>query len=395
MKNKLFNYFVYSGLCVHLVLFLLFLWQPKLLLKVTALPVNYYYNKVADYEYSRLVDDVEQTLEQQIGLVFKPWKPIKSLSVKNKQVAVNGIDFIDLKQALLNLKDGDELQFYNGIFTTPFLIDKNDITLVGFGHVVFEKSAYRGKGFIVNKGRNLTIKNIECRYITVTDKNGACVRQEGLGLTLEHVYFHHSENGILETAKAQSNIYIKDSRFELLGKSGQAHGIYSNKANLYIKNSLFIASKDEGHAIKTRGSETFITHSLITSMSSNDSRLLDISNGGVLNINYSFLHQGPLSVNGQAIGFGLEKLKHDVNAIKLQDNIILLERIKQNVLLATRDENVDSIIAGNIIINKDTMHKVEDNIYFENRDDANFLKYPYFPKVLCQLITPCPLLFAD
>ncbi|ALO36438.1 hypothetical protein CMT41_18080 [Colwellia sp. MT41] len=394
MKSKFFNYFVYSGLCFHLLLVTVFLWQPQLLLKIYSLSINYYYNKIADYEYSHLVA-AEKTVEQQIDMVFIPWQSIKSSSVKSKQVAVNGIDFINLNQALENLKDGDELQFYSGVFDTPFLIDKNDITITGVGHVVFEKSAYNGKAFIVNKGRNLTIKNIECRYISVADKNGACVRQEGLGLTLEHVYFHHSENGILESAKEQGNIYIRDSRFELLGKNGRAHAIYSNKANLYIENSLFIASKDEGHTIKNRGAETYITHSLITSMSSNDSRLLDISNGGVLNINYSLLHQGPLSANGQAISFGLEGIKHDVNSIRLQDNIILLERIKQNVLLATGEHNIDSVIAGNIIINKDAVDEFQGNFYFENRDGAGFPKYPYFPKVLCQLITPCPLLSAD
>ncbi len=391
MRNNVFNYFVYSGLFFHVLLLVLFGWQPKLLAKLTSLPINYYYNKIYEYEYAQLSGGIEQTVEQQIDMVFKPWQPEKSVQVRSKQVAINGGKRISLPKALEQLQDGDELQFYNGVFNRAFLINKNDITIIGFGHVIFEKSAYKGKAFIVNKGNNLTIQNIECRFIDVADNNGACVRQEGLGLTLKHVYFHHSENGVLESAKKESNIYISDSRFELLGKNGRAHGIYSNKANLYIENSLFIASKDEGHAIKNRGRETYITNSIITSMLSNDSRLLDISNSGVLNVSNSFLHQGPLSVNGQVIGFGLEGVKHDENSIELYNNIILLERLRNNILLELGGRTVKTSIYNNIIIGKDGIDKYDDNFYFENRESAGFPLYPFFSTQICVIIKPCPL----
>ena len=280
----------------------------------------------------------------------------------------------------------------DGTYTYPFAIDKNDITIIGFGHVVFEKAAHKGKGFIVSQGNNLTIKNIECRFVAVKDKNGACVRQEGVGLTLEHVYFHHSENGILETAKTEGSIYISDSRFEQLGKAGRAHGIYSNKARLYIQNSLFLATKDEGHAIKNRGQETYIANSLISSMEANDSRLIDISNGGLLTVHHSFLHQGHLSVNGQAIGYGLEGIKHEENKVVLTDNIMLLERIKKNILLAAGDMLTEIEIKNNLIVNKDSGKEEEQNYYFSSRSEAGMPEFPFFPASICQWITPCPLL---
>jgi len=391
MKSRLFNYFVYTGVTAHVLLLLLFLWQPTLLGKLVDFSIKYYYSKMVKVELEQYSGVLNKSIEAQIAATFKPWKPLNNQTSKFQTVAVNGKFFNTLDDALSALKQGDELQFYSGVFTTPFKIDKDNITIVGYGHVVFEKSAYRGKAFIVNKGRDLMVKNIECRFISVIDQNGACIRQEGGGLTLDHVYFHHSESGILENAKQPGNIYISDSRFELLGKSGKAHGVYSNTASLYIQNSLFIASKDEGHAIKNRGKETHITHSLVTSMTSNDSRLIDISNGGKLTVDNSFLHKGLLSVNGQAIGYGLEGIKHKANSISLTNNIILLERLKQNVLLALGKSMTPTIITNNIIISKDDIGKYDGNLYFKNRENAGLSQYPFFPEQLCNMIKPCPL----
>jgi len=391
MKTKLFNYLVYIGLLAHLLLVIVFLWQPKLLSKLASLPISYYYNKSVEIELNKYADVFAKPIEQQIAAVFKPWQPQNNQSPLSQTVAVNDVVYDSLAEALTVLKSGDELQFYHGVFNTPFKIDKDDITIVGYGHVVFEKSAYRGKGFIVSKGNDLTVSNIECRGILVSDKNGACIRQEGSGLTLDHVYFHHSENGILETAKIAGSIYISDSRFELLGKGGRAHGIYSNKASVYIQKSLFVATKGEGHAIKNRGKKTFISKSIITSMSSQDSRLIDISNGGELIVEKSLLHQGPLSVNGQAIGFGLEGIKHEKNKVSLTDNIIILERIKKNTLLATGENFVKTTVNNNIIINKGTNEKYEKNRYFSSREEASLPNFPKFPKLICQWLTPCPL----
>ncbi len=391
MKTKLFNYFVYAGLLVHLLLLIVFLWQPQLLSKLAAIPVNYYYNKSAERELNKYVDVLAKPIEQQIAEVFKVWSPLNNHSNKSQVIAINGVYFDTLAEALAVLKSGDELQFYHGTFNTPFLINKNDITIVGYGHVVFEKAAYRGKGFVVSKGVNLTIKNIECRFISASDRNGACVRQEGQGLALEHVYFHHSENGVLENSKQPGNIYISDSRFELLGKNGRAHGIYSNTANLYIENSLFIASKDESHAIKNRAKETYINHSIITSMSSNDSRLIDISNGGVLTIENSLLHQGPFSVNGQVIGFGLESLKHKTNNVTIKGSVIIAERIKKNVLLATGENSVNITMNNNVIVNQSVNKEYSGNQYFSSREEAGLPNFPKFPQITRQWLTPCPL----
>lgn len=391
MKKILFRYFVFIGLFAHVIVLILLIVSPKLPSKFYSKFVAFYYQKATDYEYKRMTGNKLVNLEQEIKTAFKPWEPLAPSSERKNAVSVNGVFFRDVYSALTELNDGDELRFHEGVFNTSFSIDKDDITIAGVGHVVFEKSAAKGKGFIVNRGKNLKVINIECRHISVADKNGACIRQEGEGLTLEHIYFHRSENGVLETAKNESNIFISDSRFELLGKSGQAHAIYSNRANLYIHNSLFIATKDEGHAIKNRGKKTHITNSLIASLSSDDSRLVDIPNGGELTIKSSILQQGPLSVNGQAIGFGLEGINSSQNSITLEGNIILLERIKTNTLLAVDDSNI-AVIKNNEILRKDGDSIYLANDFFSSRKDMLMPTYPYFPFNSCELLGSCPIL---
>ncbi|OUR63161.1 hypothetical protein A9Q74_02850 [Colwellia sp. 39_35_sub15_T18] len=392
MKTKLVNYFVYVGVASHLLLLIIIIWQPRLFGKLVSMPMNYYYSKSAQLEIDNYSKLITLSIEEQIDKVFFPWQPKPNLSNKKQTVQVNGVSFSSLKLAVKSLKSGDELQIYDGIYTKPFKINEDNITIIGYGHVVFEKSAYDGKAFVVSKGENLTIKNIECRFIAVKDKNGACIRQEGKNITLDHVYFHHSENGILEKSKRPGNIYIFDSRFELLGKNGKAHGVYSSTANLYINNSLFIATKSEGHAIKNRAEKTFISNSLITSLSSDDSRLIDIPNGGVLSVERSLLHQGPLSVNGQAIAFGMEGVRYEKNEINITNNIILLERIKKNTLLVTAEVDMTPIIEGNIVVNTNSNQQYKNNSFYQSRSEAALSEYPSFPKEICQFMNPCPLI---
>ena len=394
MKKTLFRYFVFIGLFVHVAVLVLLIVTPKLPSKLYSKFASFYYQKATDYEYERITGSESVNLEHEIKKAFKPWTPLEHTSESKNTVSINGVFFKDVYSALIELNDGDELRFHEGVFNTSFSIDKDDITIAGNGHVIFEKSAAKGKGFIVNRGKNLKVRNIECRHISVADKNGACIRQEGEGLTLEHVYFHRSENGVLETAKNRSNIFILDSRFELLGKSGQAHAIYSNRANLYIHNSLFIATKDEGHAIKNRGEKTHISNSLIASLSSDDSRLVDIPNGGELKIQNSILQQGPLSVNGQAIGFGLEGINSSQNSILLEGNIILLERIKHNTLLAVEDNSI-AVVKNNEILSKDLESIYLANDFFSSRKEMLMPTYPYFPFNTCELLDACPVLLPE
>ena len=303
---------------------------------------------------------------------------------------LNGVPVDSLSDALKRLKPGDVLEIAEGVYKSPIILNVDRVTLIGRGHVVFEKAAARGKGYIINTANDITIKNIECRNISVPDRNGACIRQEGANLTLEHVYFRNSENGILESTNKRSKILIYDSRFEQLGRAGRAHGIYTNTAQLYIYDSLFIASKGEGHEIKSRGSVTEIHGSIITSLSSVDSRLLDVPNGGKLVISNSLLHQGGFSANSQLIGYGLEGRKHSDNAIEIKDSLFLFDRIGFDNMLAIDNGDVQQQFSRNLLIGEAQLPEMDtSNIIYEARDEVNFPPYPFLPQQWCRDTAKC------
>jgi len=62
------------------------------------------------------------------------------------------------------------------------------------------------------------------------------------------------------------------------------------------------------------------------------------------------LNQGPLSANGQALGFGLEGVTNTKSQVILENNTILLERIGENTLLESGESQVNYTSHGNLIV---------------------------------------------
>ena len=394
IKKITINYLFLSGVLIHILVIFMFLFQPFLLNKLTSKVSNYYYAWQKKQDYHSLTQGHKLTLADDINSVFIPWKAKAPSQIMLHRFEIDGIVFSDMSAAISALKAGDELLISAGNYNTPVIIRKNNITITGVGHVVFQGAAANGKGFIVSQGNNLIINNIECRDITVRDGNGACVRQEGVNLTLNHVYFHSSQQGLLETSAQAGMIKILNSRFDRLGFNGQSHGVYTNKASLYIEESLFAATQNQGHAIKVRGNKLTIKNSIIVSLSSDDSRLIDMPNGGELFVGKSLLAQGPNSVNGQMIGYGLEIMSNQRNKISLIDNIVYLERLGSNYLLAL-PKNKSSITLtqqNNLVIGEDNSQYTNvENTYFSDRAELGLPPYPYLPKSFCQSLHYCPI----
>ena len=393
MRGLIVKYLFVSGVLTHVLFILLLLWQPIIINKLTGKVSGKYYQFQKQREYEELTQGKNMTVAQEIDTAFVPWQAHAKDNSGPGITFVNHKPFLELSSAVKSLQHGDTLLIAEGVYQQPIVIRRNNITIKGNGHVVFEKKAAHGKGYILSQGNNLTVENIECRGISVRDGNGACIRQEGKDLTLKHVYFHNSQEGVLETARETGFIKIYDSRFERLGFNGQAHGIYSNKADVFIYQSLIIAAKSEGHAIKVRGEVLYVESSIIASLSSDDSRLIDMSNGGKLTVKNSILAQGPKSVNGQMIGFALEGMAYKNNHVKLIDNVIYLDRIGVNTLLALpsgSDHTIKVIHDKNVIIGDGgSKNKVETNNYFKNRSELGLPYYPYFSKGFCQTDSSC------
>ena len=324
-------------------------------------------------------NQLKQQLDHEIAINFGQWQPlVEKYPVEPGTIKVGNLTYKSISEASKNLQDNQVMLIGEGTYLEPLVIQKSNVTIIGSGRVTLDGISSEGKAAIITKGSNITITNIECKNISVQDQNGACIRSEGVKLTVDHVYFHDSEQGILSSRNEY--LHIIDSRFEKLGKNGQAHGIYIDAGELLIEKSLFVASVSEGHEIKSRARKTVIKNSIIASLSSNDSRLVDVPNGGELIISDSVLENGPQSTNGDAIGYGLEGMKHTQNKVTLNKNVIILERDGVNKLLHIReDTKLPVTMESNIIVIKEDLDINGINWVFSSRKEAHMDEYPQIP----------------
>lgn len=379
ISSLLLWYFAVAGLALHLTAFSAYLLKPDLVRKA--------YAQISDKITQRLpfltTKRIQYSLEEELRANFPEWQASQIQTLKTSGIHIGNRSYATLTEAASSLKDGETLVIGTGTYTHPIVIRANNTTVIGNGHVVIEKTAAEGKGAIITKGNNTSITNIECRNVQVDDNNGACLRHEGTNLTLKHVYFHNSQQGLLTGANPGS-IVIEDSRFEQLGQNGQAHGIYIGGGELTIHKSLFLAAKSEGHEIKSRAAITRITESTIASFSSIDSRLIDISDGGILEIFDSVLQQGPASANSDMIGYALESRKYPNNSIELVNNVFILERTGSNTLLHKHPDIQMPELRNNLIVAKKIPELPGFNLIFETRQEAGLEEYPILPQRLNQ-----------
>ncbi len=317
-----------------------------------------------------------------IILLFTVKYATADLRLKQGVIIVDGVVFESIKPAEAAIKEGSVVYFGPGEYTDGIHIKEDNVVLSGSSGTHFIGAEIQFKGTFVISGNDTRIENIECSQVKGA-KNSACIRHQGKNLTVSNVYFHDSHQGILE-APNDGFLKIEYSKFERLGNRGRAHGIYTAGKELIVNHSSFIGIIKQGHAIKSRSFKTSIRNTLVTSELGNDSRLIDVPNGGILLVENCILHQGINTVNRQVIGFGLEKTgRNRTHSVLIQNNIAILERPKGNEFLAFNAELVRTpTVKNNAIIgpsrNMDMWKK--ENIMFKDREEAN-LKLTSLPKV--------------
>ncbi|TVR83912.1 MAG: tandem-95 repeat protein, partial [Rhodospirillales bacterium] len=298
--------------------------------------------------------------------------------------------FTSVSEALATANDGDTITILPGVWREATTITANDITIEGEG-AHLKDATTGGKATLVIQGNNTTIRGLEVSGMSVSDGNGAAIRQEGKNLTLDGVYFHDGQQGILAN-NGTGTILIENSTFERLGHGGRAHGIYVNKiAELIIRDSQFLSSKGQGHEIKSRAAKTTIENSVVASLDGNDSRLIDIPNGGEIVIRNNVLQMGPNTANNDAIGINLEQRNpnnaHDWprNSILIEGNIIISDRGGSNDRLLHYRDWEDSgypapVLVGNTVVGFSSSQVPSGNAWYANRDAAGLPPYPFLPE---------------
>ena len=253
-----------------------------------------------------------------------------------------GCDATSLPEGLGRAATGSLVTIAPGTYREAGIVAADGVTLRADPGARLVGVAAEGKAALVIRGDDTVIEGLECSEIAVPDGNGACIRLEGRNLTVRHVHFHDAEEGIL-IADTGGTVIIEDSRFERLGASGRAHGVYANHIEaLIIRRSCFLSSTDQGHEVKSRAARTVIEDSLIASFNGVDSRLIDLPNGGDLVVRDSILVKGPRSSSRDVIGFGLEGIGHPVNGVRLENTVIIIDHPRARLI----NGEVPTILSG-------------------------------------------------
>ncbi|REL33994.1 right-handed parallel beta-helix repeat-containing protein [Thalassotalea euphylliae] len=295
-------------------------------------------------------------------------------------ITLDGKPVKDFQTALKTARAFSEINIGRGLYKASGVVTANNVKITAEPGAVIFGSASQGKGAIVAKGNNLIIDGLECHSISVPSNNGVCVRLEGRGLTLNNVYFHHAQGGLLGSPKG-GDIVIQNSRFEYMGHGSFFHGVYTMaKTRLLIKNSSFLNNQTGGHEIKSRSYYTEILESVIGSSLTRDSRLIDIPNGGQVRIENSVLVEGAYSENHDLLSWGVEGVSHDEGSIVIRNNIFIADKSYAR-LIAMKEEPQKLDISDNIIVGGIEGAPKAFNIFFEDRADLGIKPAPFIPNL--------------
>lgn len=283
-------------------------------------------------------------------------------------------------------KDGDVVTILGGVHAEGGVLRANGVTVRGARGAKLVDAAVRGKAALVLQGRDTVIEDIECSQSRVPSGNGACIRLEAENLTLRRVHFHNNETGLL-SGKRTGLVVIEDSLIERNGFTGanlgQTHNIYVGGGELVIRRSRVLAARNEGHEVKSRAARTVIEESVIASLDSEDSRTIDIPNGGDVIVRKSVIHMGPQSVNWDMFAIGLERGRghgqdHAQNSLVLEDNIIISDRAQGTQFLNLRDVQ-SKTIRNNTFVGGPPTRYLDQNFWYPTRAAAGFEPFPAIP----------------
>ena len=276
-----------------------------------------------------------------------------------------------------------------GIYNQAAVVTVDGITIRGEPGAHLSGVSVEGKAALVIKGDGVIIDGIECSQIAVSDNNGACIRIEAPNLTVRNVYFHDNQEGILGGMEG-GTVLIENSVFERNGLGGRAHGVYISKRvdTLVFRNNRVLSTKGFGHGLKSRARTNIIENNVIAGLEGDDSRAIDVPNGGDVVIRGNVLEKGPNSDNRDMIGIAREIDAthdaggvHDVNVTLIENNRIIFDGIDGKIMTSSSPGPItmkNNTIVGTTEIGTSIVDG-GGNVYFGTRAEAGMPAFPALP----------------
>jgi hypothetical protein len=222
---------------------------------------------------------------------------------------------------------GDTITVQAGTWANTWLSITHDLNLVAVGGWVKLTTANGwqppdGKAMITEQG-NVSISGFDISGVTVPDQNGAAVRYQGGSLTLDNVFFHDNQEGLLAASDATGSIAIDHSEFAFNGDgSGHTHGIYINGLDRFTLTNSYVHDTIVGHELKSRALNNVITGNRIFDNDSSSSYSIDLPNAGAATIAGNVIQQGSNTQNPAIIAYGEEGASNGAGTVSIRDNTI-------------------------------------------------------------------------
>ncbi len=239
-----------------------------------------------------------------------------------------GKPYAQPSQAAAAAQDGDRILIADGEYFDCATLPQNNLTIEGAseaGAVITDK-ACGGKASLVIQGANVTVRTLTLTRVRVPDGNGAGIRAEGKGLTVDHVRFVNNQEGILAGDIPGGTIVVRGSEFTRNGSCEHncAHGIYvGNIALLQVEGSTFRDTR-EAHDIKSRAARTEVVgNDIADGPDGTASYEVDIPNGGSVVVTGNQIEKGPKAGNHTAIVMiGEEGITQATREITVEGNTV-------------------------------------------------------------------------
>jgi hypothetical protein len=304
-----------------------------------------------------------------------------------------------LQDALDAALPGDQIILAPGIYGEGATISTPELVLRGEPGAHLRGHAVEGKAALVVKAAGVLIEGIECSGIAVRDNNGACIRIEGDDLTVRDVHFHDNQQGIL-SGPGGGVLLVEDSVFERNGFGGQAHGVYVGRPveTFVFRNNRVLATTGAGHGLKSRARRTIVEGSVIAGLDRQDSRAIDLPEGGEVEIRNNVLQKGSNSDNAQMIGLALEGPLHQANETLIEGNLLLFDTVPTGIvqslgralgLMPARGTVIHSESPGPVVLRNNVIVGAreigqgvieEGNRSFRSRREAGLPPFPALPE---------------
>ncbi len=206
-----------------------------------------------------------------------------------------GQEFAGPGAAARQAQDGDTVLIQPGQFYDCAVWPQHRLLIAGTGPgVVITDTTCQGKATFVITGDGVTVRDLTLARARVADGNGAGIRLEGQGLTLQQVRFVNDQVGLLSGTTGPGAIRIADCTFQGGGVGGE-RPLYAVMAGatalLQIEDSTFHAIK--GGQISSAAARTELTRNRIDTGTGDAPAVAVLATGGDLVMTDNELSVGP------------------------------------------------------------------------------------------------------